>query len=520
MKDLIELEAAVDPVRIPARARTELKCEIEVLSAASAPDRSAAPLETSICLLFDCSASMTGRKLQTSIDAAKAMVELLPARHRISLVGFHSRTRVLVDNARPSDGKLDEIKQQIDKIRSFVGGSTNLAAGIDHAVKILQSHPADARVVFMLTDGMADSPTKAQTAALEATRAGVQLFAVGMGNDYAADSLLDLVTPSNGAVFGEHDLDKITATFAHLLGRVESFVATNARLAIAFDAGVEVGAAYKTRPERAFLGRLTRDADGSVQINVGNIEAGRRYGFLVVAGVTPGRGGPYEVARATLTYDGPGVRARRTEVAVRVVVAEDGAVTGNHEVAAAFRGARAAQLVQAIALANRARDARALRPLLDDLLRIAEEAGDERLAKNVRAILARAKVGVSIPPDMLNALVLGSSAARTEDVTEPTVRAAAARRPATPAPPPPLPQRAETAAHPTLADLVLLDAGESLILVIREVRAATGLALREVTDLVRAAPGAVWSAAPRADAEALRQRLERAGAKVELRPHR
>jgi len=65
--------------------------------------------------------------------------------------------------------------------------------------------------------------------------------------------------------------------------------------------------------------------------------------------------------------------------------------------------------------------------------------------------------------------------------------------------------------------VMLLACGEKKVEVIKVVRAATGLGLKEAKDLVDGAPKAVKEAIPKADAEALRKLLEDAGAKVEVK---
>ncbi len=64
-------------------------------------------------------------------------------------------------------------------------------------------------------------------------------------------------------------------------------------------------------------------------------------------------------------------------------------------------------------------------------------------------------------------------------------------------------------------DVVLKDAGAQKINVIKEVRAITGLGLKEAKDLVEAG-GKVKEGVSKADAEAMKKKLEEAGAKVEL----
>ena len=66
-------------------------------------------------------------------------------------------------------------------------------------------------------------------------------------------------------------------------------------------------------------------------------------------------------------------------------------------------------------------------------------------------------------------------------------------------------------------DVVLTGAGDKKIQVIKEVRAATGLGLKEAKALVDDAPNPVKEALSREDAEALRDKLTEAGATVELK---
>jgi len=76
---------------------------------------------------------------------------------------------------------------------------------------------------------------------------------------------------------------------------------------------------------------------------------------------------------------------------------------------------------------------------------------------------------------------------------------------------------AEAAEEKTDFDVVLTSAGDKKINVIKEVRAITGLGLKEAKDLVEGAPQTVKEAAPKAEAEEIKKKLEEAGASVELK---
>jgi large subunit ribosomal protein L7/L12 len=76
---------------------------------------------------------------------------------------------------------------------------------------------------------------------------------------------------------------------------------------------------------------------------------------------------------------------------------------------------------------------------------------------------------------------------------------------------------AAAAIEQTEFTVILKEAGPNKISVIKEVRAITGLGLKEAKDLVEAAPKPVKENAPKADAEEIKKKLEAAGAKVELK---
>jgi large subunit ribosomal protein L7/L12 len=76
---------------------------------------------------------------------------------------------------------------------------------------------------------------------------------------------------------------------------------------------------------------------------------------------------------------------------------------------------------------------------------------------------------------------------------------------------------AAPAEEKTEFSVVLTDAGANKINVIKEVRAITGLGLKEAKDLVEGAPKEVKGGIPKAEAAELKKKLEAAGAKVDVK---
>ena len=76
---------------------------------------------------------------------------------------------------------------------------------------------------------------------------------------------------------------------------------------------------------------------------------------------------------------------------------------------------------------------------------------------------------------------------------------------------------AAAAEEKTEFDVILAEAGANKINVIKEIRAITNLGLKEAKDLVDGAPKALKEGASKEEAEAIKAKLEAAGAKVELK---
>ena len=76
---------------------------------------------------------------------------------------------------------------------------------------------------------------------------------------------------------------------------------------------------------------------------------------------------------------------------------------------------------------------------------------------------------------------------------------------------------AEQSAAKDTFDVILADVGDKKINIIKEVRAATGLGLKEAKDLVEAAPKPIKEGVAKAEAEEMKKKFEEAGAKIDLK---
>src|ERR1044071_6966710 len=333
---ILQLEGRLDQATIPPDVATELRCYLKVRAAAALGPATRA-LVVNLCLVFDCSGSMAGEKADAAVEAAKRIVDIVDERHRISLVGFALSSRVIVDNAQATPTGRDAIKAKVERLRQMIGGNTFLGSGIRTGADLVQRFAADATIIIVLSDGAADDKPEALAQALRARELRSQMFAVGTGDDYEADHLRKLVTPSSGAVLAPGHLHELAAMFGALIARVESFVATNARLAVVFGAAVRARQAYRTLPQPAFIGDVAAAAR-EVDLRVGNVERGQTHAFLLAMIVSPHVDPALEVARATLMFDVPalGLRDQHQEIAL-CVAAGPAARAANTEITGPFR---------------------------------------------------------------------------------------------------------------------------------------------------------------------------------------
>ena len=75
----------------------------------------------------------------------------------------------------------------------------------------------------------------------------------------------------------------------------------------------------------------------------------------------------------------------------------------------------------------------------------------------------------------------------------------------------------QKAAEKDTFDIVLTDVGDKKINIIKEVRAATGLGLKEAKDMVEGAPKTIKEGVAKAEAEEIKKKFEESGAKMDLK---
>lgn len=487
--NLLKFSATLDRDQLPAgQAKSLLNCQVSIKPNIPSGGKSELATTASICLVFDCSSSMMGTKYKAAVEAAKMIVDILHERHCISLVAFQSDSHIVFKNAVPTEREKDYIKEQIDKLDSHLGGSTNMAAGIERGMEVLSEGTADAEIIVILSDGEPLFVERAQMAADVASQKGIQLFAVGIGDAYNAEQLLRLVTPSNGAVFGDSDAEKIGEIFFALINRIDQIFATNVKLDFTFDKSVQPKQVFKTSPERALYDISTINSnDNSLEIRVGNIESNKVYEFLLQIEVDRLAAGAIELLSARLQYDinhlGIKNQAQKIVLTADYTQGDSQQAATNEQIGNALRSATMVQLSDELVQAcSKSDNDRALQAIAE-LQQRCDEENNTALQQHLDNMKNQLESGGKVSDKVRNDFLLASTAA---------------------------PPKAE------LFELILIDPGSETIRLLREIRNATSMGLREITDIIQSRNSVITVFKNKATAEVLQQRLLKVGAKVKV----
>ena len=490
----IKFAATLDRHQLPAgRPMSELSCQVSIEPNVKAGDGSKNATAANICLIFDCSTSMMGRKFEAAVHTAKMIVDILHERHSVSLIAFQSESHIVFENAVPTEGERDFIKEQIDNLHSHLGGSTNMSAGIEMGMDVLSEGTADAEIMVILSDGEPLFAERVQMAAEVASQRGIQLFAVGIGESYNADQLLRLVAPSNGAVFGDSDADKISEIFYDLINRIDRIFATNVKLDFTFNERVHYRQIFKISPERALFDSSTINfITNNLELRVGNIEDNKVYEFLLRIDVDRFDVGSVELITARLRYDinHLGINGHTQEIVLTANFTESDSLQSgtNKKIENAVKSATMLQLSDDLmqACSNSDND-RALQTI-DKLQQQCNEENSTALQQHLDSMKGQLLKGQKISDKERNDFLLASTTA---------------------------PSKAD------LFDLILVDPGSDAIRLLREIRNATNKGLREITDIIHRRNSIVTVFKNQASAEKLQQRLANIGAKamVQAREH-
>lgn len=251
----------------------------------------------SLALVVDTSGSMAGHKIEHARSAARAVIESLTEGDEVSLVEFETdaQLRVPLTNVNKTSRKvlLDAVEGLADR------GGTALYAGLDAGIRSLAPARNRVRRLLLLSDGHANvGPSTARdiVAGLPKLATPITISTLGIGTDYDESVLWAISEHGAGGFYHLTDPVQLKQMLATELKRARTVVGRDAVLEIRGEPGVSVLASAELA--------LTRAADGTIRIPVGDLYAGQVQSLALPVRVPVSGGGAGDrlLGRVRLSY--------------------------------------------------------------------------------------------------------------------------------------------------------------------------------------------------------------------------
>lgn len=221
-----------------------------------------------IGLAIDKSWSMKGEKIDSTIEAACALVNWLTRNDYLCVVAYSADVQIV-----QSLIQLKDKMSVIDKIRNIkVATSTNLSGGWLQALKIIENSnvPNSYKRVILLTDGQATlgvkDPEQFVKIAQDHHSRGISTTTIGFGADFNEASLREIAVAGGGNFYFVSNPEEASEIFFREFGEIGSLYGQALELKLKFSPGVRLLEMFNDYP-------FSTDADGNVTIQAGDIRA-------------------------------------------------------------------------------------------------------------------------------------------------------------------------------------------------------------------------------------------------------
>jgi Ca-activated chloride channel family protein len=275
-----------------------------------------------ISFVLDRSGSMDGDKLRCVREATSLALDQLDAHDTFSILTFDTRLDVLA--ASQSAANTQTAKARIAQLRA--DGGTQISLGMGQAIKELQhGAPGALKRMILLTDGQTGGDeADCLRLADQARRAGVQITAFGLGDDWNELLLQEIADRSGGKAEYIDQPRALIAGFQNDVTSAQRAVVQNAVLNMRLIQGVTPRAVWQVTPFIKNLG-YQPVSDRDVSVPLGELETGQGRALLIDMLVPPRPPGQYRIGQVEVSYDIPtlGVIGEKTRQDVLLVFTDD-----------------------------------------------------------------------------------------------------------------------------------------------------------------------------------------------------
>ncbi len=269
-----------------------------------------------VSFVLDRSGSMKGEKIERVRRATATALDLLDAQDILSVVIFDHRTEVLIP-AAPVQNRRD-LQEKISSIRD--AGGTKIAPALEKALQeIEKAGRSSIRRLVLLTDGQTENEKECLLRAEQAGQQGVPITALGVGNDWNEDLLIDMANRSGGTADYIAHADTIVEYFQNTVQRAQATAIQNVSVTLRLVQGVTPRAVWQVIPLIENLGyRPISDRDVSVPL--GDLETSQGRTLLIELLVDPRPVGQYRIGQAEAAYDVPTLNRTQQKVRTDIIL--------------------------------------------------------------------------------------------------------------------------------------------------------------------------------------------------------
>ncbi|MCS6881738.1 MAG: VWA domain-containing protein [Oscillochloridaceae bacterium] len=258
-------------------------------------------MPVNVAFVLDRSGSMKGEKIERVRQAVSMAIDLLDAQDIASIVIFDHRAEVLAPAAPVTDRQA--IKERVARIRD--AGGTKIAPAVDRALREISRDRSGAiRRLVLLTDGQTENENECLLRADDAGRLGVPITALGVGQDWNEDLLIEMANRSGGTADYIARPEEITEYFRTTVQRAQSVAVQNAILNLRLVQGITPRAVWQVLPMISNLGYQPL-SDREVSVPLGELETGAGRALLIELLVDQRPAGTYRIGQAEVSYDVP-----------------------------------------------------------------------------------------------------------------------------------------------------------------------------------------------------------------------
>ncbi|MBE9042997.1 VWA domain-containing protein [Pleurocapsales cyanobacterium LEGE 10410] len=301
---MIGLQSFLSDPHLDARSNNSQRQLSLIISARS--DTPVRELPLNLCLVLDCSGSMTAKPLEMVKEAAISIVEQLKPGDRLSIVVFNHRAKVIVPSQPVTD--IESINQ---KIRLIVAdGGTSIDEGLRLGMKEIAAHNQHCvSRIFLLTDGEnehGDDDRCLRLAELSAEH-NITIDSLGFGEHWNQNVLEQISDLAQGTLAYIEQPNQVVFEFKRLFARAQSVGLTNSLLTVELTPKArlaELKPVAQVAPETI---ELPIQLEGNYfAVRLGDLMISRPRIILINFYINQLPSGKHKIAAVQLRYDDPG----------------------------------------------------------------------------------------------------------------------------------------------------------------------------------------------------------------------